>query len=228
MKLLVDSYKQNRNLHHAYAFEGNVEIILEGLISFFQKELNFLVQGNPDYWFSEYEVLGIDEARLLAETQMKKSLSGGRKIFVISVQGMTVEAQNALLKVFEEPAPETHFFLILNSFDHLLPTLKSRIFFVNSSQKKSADVKLGRNFLRASIGERISIIQQMSEEKNKKQAEELLNTVEVALSEELKKQKSPELISSLEELYRAKGYLHDRSSSVKMLLEHVAHTIVVI
>jgi len=227
MQLLIDSYKKDENLHHAYAFEGDADLILDELIDFFKKELKISVQGNPDYWYGEHEVFGIDEARLLAETQMRKSFSGGRKIFVIRMQGITAEAQNALLKVFEEPTPQTHFFLILNSFDQLIPTLKSRIFFVGRKEREDTEtlIKKGKNFLHSSISERISEISKIGEEKNKVEAEKLLNSIELALAEEIKKEKTDELISSLEEVYKVKEYLSDRSSSVKMLLEHIAHTV---
>jgi DNA polymerase III gamma/tau subunit len=79
-----------------------------------------------------YETFGVDEGRELKEAQLSKSFGGGKKIFVISFETITVEAQNSLLKVFEEPTPDTHFFLISRTGSRLLPTLRSRIVFLQT------------------------------------------------------------------------------------------------
>jgi len=242
MQILIDSYKRNGGLHHAYAFEGDADTILLSLIPFFEKQLKFIAQANPDYRYEKYETFGIDEARNLSLMQMKKSLSGGKKIFVIATQGMTLEAQNALLKVFEEPTPDTHFFLILDSFERLIPTLRSRIFFVSKMRgDEKVFLEKGKEFLASSVAERMTLINPIGEEKNpkqsdgqrgarpasygtgKKEARELLHGIEAGLHEALRKEENPEIIFSLNEVLRVKHYLEDRAPSVKMILEHIAH-----
>ena len=72
----------------------------------------------------------------MKDRQQKKSLDGGKKIFVISTNSITREAQNSLLKIFEEPTEGTHFFLILSSSRILIPTLKSRLHVIPSISSK--------------------------------------------------------------------------------------------
>lgn len=71
------------------------------------------------------ESFGIDDAR---EVRRRAYLSiGAKTFFIISAGQITHEAQNALLKIVEEPPQETHFFIFTPSADALLPTLRSRL-----------------------------------------------------------------------------------------------------
>ncbi len=51
----------------------------------------------------------------------------GKRIFIIrQAQAMTAEAQNALLKILEEPPKNVYFFLLCENASLLLPTVRSR------------------------------------------------------------------------------------------------------
>lgn len=221
MELLVNSYRQTGDLHHAYAFEGDSNLIIEKLEKFFSSELNLPIRANPDYRVFSYETFGIDEARGLIELQMRKSFSGGKKVFVINFRTITTEAQNALLKIFEEPTSDTHFFLIVNSFERLLPTLRSRIFFVSRIEGETAEPKrIAGEFIKSNIKERMEIVSEIAEDKDKTSATQLLNGLEIILSEERKGTSGINTV--LEEIIKSKSYLEDRSPSIKLLLEHIA------
>ncbi len=127
MKFLIDSYKKTGELHHAYVLEGDKENIRTQLFSFIEDQIQQSVRGNPDVWHSQFETLTVDDARALRDTQSNKAITTGKKIFIIETRLMTIEAQNALLKVFEEPTPNTHFFIITPTAEVFLPTLKSRV-----------------------------------------------------------------------------------------------------
>ena len=113
------------NLHHAYLLEGEGSVIVPELLKFMEKELKLVIRGNPDIWLGKFQTMSIDDARMIKETQSTKPISGDRRIFIIELNAVTHEAQNALLKVFEEPAQGTHFFIISPSSDIFLPTLRS-------------------------------------------------------------------------------------------------------
>jgi DNA polymerase III delta prime subunit len=213
------------NLHHSYAFEGDRTVVASALNKFIESELKINIQGNPDYWLQEFEIFGVDDARALSDRQIRKSFSGGKKIFILAIGGITVEAQNALLKVFEEPTADTHFFLILDSFERLIPTLRSRIIFIPTSTIEKKDfLKDGKEFLSMSQKERLEHIEPIAEEKNKIGAKMLLDSIEANLHQKLTPlNPNSEIVFSLEEVLKAKHYLEDRSPSVKMLLEHIAH-----
>src|ERR1035437_3672210 len=101
MKFLAESYKKNKTLHHAYLLVGEREGVFSELVSFIKNDLEISTHGNPDFWHGVHDSFSIEEGRNLKEMQEMHSLSGGRKIFVISANTMTREAQNSLLKVFE-------------------------------------------------------------------------------------------------------------------------------
>lgn len=73
------------------------------------------------------ESLGIDAARRLKEFLWQKPVKSRWKTAII-VDGdiLTPEAQNALLKIAEDPPPGAQIFIIIKNEENLLPTLRSR------------------------------------------------------------------------------------------------------
>ncbi|TAL49114.1 hypothetical protein EPN83_02420 [Patescibacteria group bacterium] len=185
-----------------------------------QKEIGITVRGNPDLWVSEHETFGIDDGRILKEIQYLKPAAGERKFFVISFDFITSEAQNALLKVFEEPVGKTHFFLIIPTEEILLPTLRSRLSVIDMREAREFE-DLGK-FLTSSPAERLSYIQRIIEEKDKTRAIAFLGSLERYLHKDANTKLLVEYAGVFEEIIRARSYLRDRSPSVKMLLDHIA------
>ena len=222
MKELEDSYKKNSFLHHAYVLVGDADLLLKELNSFLENELGVKVRGNPDYQYQEFDTFGIDEARALSLAQSRKSFTSGKKIFVISFQGITIEAQNALLKVLEEPTRDTHFFFLTDSSQKFLLTVLSRVQVIVDSEKKDSE-SAGKKFVNLPVAERLAVSLRIGEAKNKKEAKALLESVEAYLGEKMRAgDMASETIVALEETMNAKKYLGDRAPSVKILLEHIS------
>lgn len=73
--------------------------------------------------------IGIDRIRALADFINISTHRGGRRIvFIYPAEAMTSESSNALLKMLEEPPPQTLFILLAHHPDALLPTIMSRCF----------------------------------------------------------------------------------------------------
>ncbi|MBX4198219.1 hypothetical protein KW782_02680 [Candidatus Parcubacteria bacterium] len=215
MKILIDTYKNTGDIHHAYVLEGQAENIRDELFDFFKKHLKVSVTGNPDFWHSQYDTFAVDDARALREAQANKSLAGGRKIFVIETRGMTVEAQNSLLKVLEEPTAGTHIFIIIPSAEIILPTLRSRANVV-SYREKGDENHEAKTFLKATIPERLEMVSDIIEEKDKAGAAVLLDGLIYELHAKPGNEKA------LKEILNSRMYINDRSPSLKLLLEHIA------
>ncbi len=205
----------SNNLHHAYVIAGKREDILANLSAFIENDLKIAIKGNPDVWHQEHDTFTIDEARKLRELQSNKALSDSKKIFIIALNGITVEAQNSLLKVFEEPTPQTHFFIIAPSSEIFLPTFRSRVMIVSHDSKHVSD-SVSENFLKKSIPERLKIVEQIVEEKNKAEAINLID----GLIRVLHSKKHDSFI--IGELLKTRMFLNDRSPSLKLLLEHIS------
>lgn len=69
---------------------------------------------------------GIDDVRAIAEDTAFHAL-GKAKVYIIDeLHQMTPAAQQALLKVIEEPKPDTYFILCTTDYEKLVPMIRSR------------------------------------------------------------------------------------------------------
>lgn len=126
-------------LAHAYLIEGApgsgrhmlVDTILSALIAspLMRKKL---AEGNcPDLHIVEADkgkrFIGIDKIRAIRQVAPIKPNDLDFHIFLINnAHNLTVQAQNALLKLLEEPPGAAYFFLICESASSLLSTVRSR------------------------------------------------------------------------------------------------------
>lgn len=228
--------------HHAYFIEGEKDSVLKEIEKFLEKQ-DFDTKANPDYLVLEYENLSVEDARNLREMHTGAAVQkDGKRVSVITFGSATIEAQNALLKMFEEPNPTSRFFIIAPSLNILIPTLKSRFEIqrpsVNLVNRRSAGKEnkseIGEleleieatpeKFLSMSFGERTKAIKKILDKysKEKISKSDIFNFLQT-LSEEIrakvvsgeeKKEKFAHILKTL-------SYINDRSSSVKMLLEHL-------
>lgn len=217
-------------VHHAYCLEGDRALILPELLDFLTQELSITVRGNPDFSLHESETYAILDARELAERVSRGALTGGKKIFVIVCHAMTTEAQNALLKTFEEPTPHTHFFLLLPSAEFLLPTLRSRLFRIQTGRTGASGEaeSFVSDFLHALLPERLEMVGKLAkdirdERRPKNYAIELVGILERASKKEFESGKNVLLgAESLRELMKAEGSVRLSGSSVKIIFEHLS------
>lgn len=223
MKYLKDIYNKTGTLHHAYLFTGNKESIVPSLFDFFENTLKIKTKGNPDFYYREFNSFGITDSREVQNMASKKVFSGNLKIFVVSFFSITHEAQNSLLKLFEEPTKTTHFFIITPTESVLLPTLRSRLFFTPSVTYEDTTSVLTEDFLKAQKSKRIKLLQEIIENKDKAQASRFLGDLEKRLRKVVNlKTADAATITAFKEIQKARQYLNDRSPSVKMLLEHIS------
>ena len=193
MSSFQDIYKKNKRLHHAYLLEGEKEIEFQNLVDFLEDEFGFSIVGNPDFWLWDFGGFGVADSREIKDFQSKKPIAGDKKILIIKTDFMTREAQNALLKIFEEPTENTHFFLIMVSAETLLPTLKSRLTIIKHLEALPPNQIFGgkaakcsvEKFLEANIAERFELIKVFLPKKKKdasnsqsgeKKADKVLNS----------------------------------------------------
>ncbi|MBE3563847.1 MAG: AAA family ATPase [Hydrogenibacillus schlegelii] len=74
-------------------------------------------------------LVGIDDVRAWIEWVHRAPLAGARRVVVVEqAERLTREAQNALLKVLEEPPTTAHFVLLTARPGRLLPTVRSRLY----------------------------------------------------------------------------------------------------
>ncbi len=209
-------------LHHGYIVEGDRGAALAAVRIFLENEAGVSISGNPDVFIRSCETLTIDDARALKEAQVQKGVGGRGRVFVLAAEFFPTEAQNALLKTFEEPSEGAHFFLIVASREILLPTLRSRLaeapFAVGGTAEDGNTID-AHEFLRARPAERLILVKPLVDDKDKAGAIALLTALEKACADDVA---DPEAARFLSNLVRYKGYLYARGASVKLILESLA------
>lgn len=209
--------------HHAYVVAGQKDTLVPALLDIFLNKFGIAINGNPDFSVIHFESLGIDEARKLKELQSMKSLGNSKRIFVISTNSITVQAQNAMLKMFEEPTENTHFFIIVPSTSFFIDTLLSRMVVLKNDLEINGDKTLDANkFLKMAYSERLKMIEKFlkafkDNKGGKSVANNFFSEIEVLLAEDVKGNKE-----ALLKLLEIKKYVFDTSSSLKILLETLA------
>lgn len=216
--------------HHAYCLETGGADMTESLSGILSENFGIKTHGNPDFWVLEKENLGIDESRALKERSAMVPVYG-KKIILVSFANATREAQNSLLKLFEDPTPNTHFFLLVSDSSNLLPTLLSRLqIFKIPEIAKGEDEQI---FLKKDIAERMKIVEKLvsdfKEEKIEKSTiKTFLNNIEREVHTQIKKGKRDELKKAGEEIIKMRSFVGIPSASVKMILENLALSLPVI
>lgn len=215
-----------KDWYHAYVIEGEEASALKALKEFFLSQ-NILVNGNPDYTLHQTELFSIEDSQRFIKMSSMRS-TGGKKIFVSAFQTITHEAQNALLKLFEEPPTDTHYFMIVPSLSLLLPTVRSRVMTVRHERRHERVVedrvspieKEVIKFVDASKAERIGMVKDIISDRTHTNL--FLDALERYIAGNKAGNKKAKTKEVLEALYLVRKYIRDRGASPKMLLEYFA------
>jgi DNA polymerase III gamma/tau subunit len=218
---------QNGGLHHAYLIVGTADLLLSEIKKLLI-EINgeSFGQGNsPDFWERSFQTFGIDDSRALREYQSKKAVSGGGKYFFITADAFTFEAQGALLKTFEEPSADSHFFIFTKSLSLFLPTLLSRCQIVDGEKVEFSEEikKMAKKFLLVEASERLKMVEKIVEKDAKISAGDFVNCLESLFRENIElSSATPAEILALEELIKINRSLKSRISAPRLYLDHLA------
>ncbi len=183
--------------------------------------------GHPDFYARSYASLGIGEARELRERARTRPIAGSHRVFLIAAANATVEAQNALLKTFEEPPAGAIFFFITPAPHMLLPTLRSRLLpYVPRESAVQLDRKVQPDaFLEATPAKRLELLKVFFPPERGKHVRDtgamldFLAALERELDEREDREGRDECLAAV---YRARAYIQDKGALQKPLLEQVA------
>ncbi|MBI3305614.1 hypothetical protein HYZ82_00565 [Candidatus Nomurabacteria bacterium] len=234
---LINQHLDKNNLHHAYLLEGEREAVA-GEVLKFMDELEVKTAGNPDFTHIALDSFKIEDARNLKSFANERAFSGGKKIFMISANSLLLEAQHSLLKMFEEPVENTHFFVIVPDANSLLKTLVSRFYVVSARQDLASEVKNAEKFIGMPLQKRINFIKELLVEPEETDGEgnevvvldstrskalKFLNALELILHKNLMSKPAFDTEAKcFEHFFKIRKFLRMPGSSVKMLMESVA------
>jgi len=224
------------NLHHAYLIEGAREEIVPELLKFVES-LGVKTSANPDFCHISVDSFKIEDARNLKSVEYEKGFSTGKKIFLISANNFLLEAQNTLLKIFEEPIENTHFFLIVPDKNTLLKTLVSRFYLIETKTSLEKELKEAEKFIKMPLKNRIDFLKESlaeSEEEEiividstRSKALKFLNALESVLVSKMPFDKKMsrgifDTQACFAHIFKVREYLNQPGSSAKSLMESVA------
>lgn len=154
----VEAFIENGRLPHAIMLEGNEgtgkhtlarHIAAAAVCEGENKPCNrctachlFSVGSHPDIKIitPEKKQLSVDEVRALRQDAFLKPALSDRKVYIIErCEAMQAPAQNALLKILEEPPQGVIFILITLSAEKLLTTVRSRCITLSLTEPKEEE-----------------------------------------------------------------------------------------
>ncbi|MBP6888167.1 MAG: hypothetical protein KBC21_00540 [Candidatus Pacebacteria bacterium] len=181
-----------------------------------------LRQDSPAHTFFDNTILDIDTARSIAS--WANTPYNEKKIGLVSFHTITIPAQNALLKIVEEPPTHVQFIFITSNKENLLPTLLSRLNYVEQESKTISKNQSAEAFLKTPPQMRIKLPQitellaKVDEEDRKDRESVRLFILELAKTLKEKNVSAHYVTETLE----VASYAGLPSSSTKALVEYLS------
>ena len=231
MDLEISKHLVKGNLHHAYLIEGSNNDLLPKILNSL-KDIGVETKANPDIYQISLDVFKINDAREISIASTLKGFSENKKIFIISANNFLLEAQNAMLKIFEEPKENTYFFVTTPSIASLIPTFTSR-FYLIKNEYKSTYTEDAQSFISMTLENRIKFIKELLAEDDTKNEIDVsvdsprfkslnfLNSLEEVLHEKFINKKNTD-INFFNQLFKTRENLRQPGSSTKNLMEALA------
>ena len=221
MKTLTEFFEVWPPSHHAYGISSQNSSVAQLRDFFMSKQTSYVYEKS-------FDTFKIDDARSIKELQSEKT--DLPSVFIIKFSVINHQAQNALLKVLEEPAENTYFFLLCPSIKQLLPTLQSRLEIIEFTQdtELAHGVALpfsSQDFVNAPLAERFELIKKFTDTKaaddklSKEQAQQILTELEQHIKKHELHKKNKDLLQAV---YDGQSYLSRNGASIKMILDMVA------
>ena len=219
--------------HHAFVIEAEAEEGIKVAQAWTREQLGMKVENNPDIVVLRYGLLSVEEARQVSNVATGAPFVGEHKVVIIAASRAYHEAQNSLLKLFEEPPAGTYLFLIMPSLGGLLPTLRSRVQVLKheirnpkSETSTKHETNPAEEFIKATKEKRSAIIKKLTsgsdEEERRELREDAITIVNGIEAVAYQRGVGAALLSDIATL---RDHLHDRSAPVKMILEHLSFVI---
>lgn len=103
----------------------------------------------------------IDQAR---ELKKMVTILSDHALIISGLENASTEAQNALLKTFEEPYADLVFIILCKNLNHILPTIVSRCQLINvGSENFKEDVSELEDFVKTNLSGKFETIQKITD-----------------------------------------------------------------
>jgi DNA polymerase III delta prime subunit len=221
MKETCDIYFGN-TMHHAYCIEGTRDSV-----SLLENYVRGLLGQQAHILTQSYALFTVDDGRDLSRSAHIRATKETPHVEIVYADSFSVEAQNALLKAIEEPAPHTHYIFVTPRLSRVLPTVLSRsvsFSVMDSSINHKEELEM-KEFLAGGRTSRMTIIARYLKdledeegETSRRALDSFFERLIVYISSTNSKMKSQALLTVM----NARKYIRDKGSSQKMISEYVA------
>lgn len=220
------------NLYHSYIVEGDPQTVSSGLHQFLIKkgEIN---ENSLDVLIEIYDSFSINDSRKIKEWHSEMGITDGKRICIIGAKFINHDAERTLLKIIEEPAINTHFFLIVPNSLVLLDTIRSRAHTISTINTTGNNdfKKMAEEFVSMNPKNRIDFVAKIIKEYKDEESSSNLRFIAIQFINEIEKNifskfkkdhKNSNFQFVLEELQKSRDFLNLPGASVKMILENLA------
>ncbi len=176
--------------------------------------IRFTLAPHPDVVYASYDVFGINEVRALTDAAQRKPIEREELRLIVDAESITLEAQNALLKLTEDPPRYARFVFVFPRELSLIPTFRSRVIEVMHTADEKADLVV---LCDGTIGEQLGDIATWT--KNGEQ--EKISTYIAQAEHEVREVPATSYARALS---LSRRFIGVRGASAKMLLEHLTLT----
>jgi len=207
-------FKEHPLSHHAYGIETPAPLDKDFLAMFKSDNYSYI-------YHKCYDSFKIGDTREIKSLQNEKTDKSS--LFILEFSLINDLAQNALLKIFEEPSTDTHFILAFPLQRNILPTLQSRMHILKINTRLGhSDILAAKDFISKSLQERFVHIKEITDVKGaepitKTDVINFLNHLELDLSKG--NQYKKEIFC---DIFRAREYINSNGASMKMILDGLA------
>jgi len=186
-------------------------------------ELKALYGAEAEILDQEFTTVSIGDVRAMIIQSYQTPGDKSFRLMLISAQSIAPEAQQALLKILEEPPATTQFALLLPDLSSVLPTILSRVQVVTNNTVVETTAAFS-TFLAQSVPDRITFISEVAKKKDDEVYTELYSGL-VAYTADSSRHWPLPVVRTIAEALRT---LRLRGSSKKMIWEELALTLPVV
>ncbi len=169
------------------------------------------------------KAVGIGDIRNLQKKIFLKPFKSEQKAIILEAFfGATTEAQNAFLKILEEPPTSTIIMMLVASLDFILPTVLSRCVLINLTKtKKLTDEEISENLKILSSVKNVSdaLVIAQNYSKSREEALDFLESLIISAHENLEKDKNAGKV--LEKLQKTYTIIKNTNVNVRFALENL-------
>lgn len=201
--------------HHTYLLTGGARECSAALKTFLQTLEHEKATNHTEY---TYERMGIDDVRDIIRAQSLRPPENTINIITVRFHHITLPAQNAFLKILEEPRGDTVIVLCTSSRQGLLPTLLSRVAHVHCTSGQDVYTDEVTEFLALSPAKRLEQVKALlgSDDFH---IVAFVHTLERVAGEHFA---GEERVQALRAVCMVEEYMQDTGGSAKLLLEFLA------